>query len=144
VSNQNLSLFFRQWIKETGQPLITIQEIGVKKANDGFEIDIIISQDDPAKKLVLPVTFKGQGNERHFYVELDRENKKFIFRLSFPPQEVVIDEYYSVFRRLLPTEQPASLAFLPHTFNAAGGESDNPKDIRRLLAKPSDFRGARN
>jgi aminopeptidase N len=144
VANQNVTWFFRQWVDEVGLPNIVIKEVNVKKMSDGFAVNLVLRQDGRPKRLPMPVTFKGQDGERSFQVELDRGKKQYSFRLDFPPQEVVIDEHYSVFRRLLPAEQPPSLASLWQGKNAARSTLGNPRGIRRLLAEPSDFRAARN
>jgi aminopeptidase N len=144
VTGRNLSWFFRQWVEEAGQPQLTIKEVNVQKVRDGFAVDLVLCQDGQAKKLAIPVAFKGPDRERSFQVELDRGKKQYSFQLDFPPREVVIDEHYNVFRRLLPAEQPPSLASLPNGKNFPRFTLDNPKGIRRLLAKPTDFKAVRN
>jgi aminopeptidase N len=144
VTGRNLSWFFRQWVEEAGQPQLTIKEVNVQKVRDGFAVDLVLCQDGQAKKLPIPVAFKGPDDERSFQVELDRGKKKYSFQLDFPPQKVVIDEHYNVFRRLLPAEQPPSLASLPYGKNFARPTLDNLRGIRRLLTEPSDFKAARN
>jgi len=144
VSGQNLSWFFRQWVEEAGQPHVAIKEVNVQKVSNEFVIDLVLCQDSQYKRLAIPVAFKGPDGERSFQVELTQEKRQYSFRLDFPPQEVVIDEHYNVFRRLLPAEQPPSLASLPHDKNAARSTSGNPRGIRRPLAEPSDFKAARN
>jgi hypothetical protein len=144
ATGRNLSWFFRQWVEEAGQPQLTINEVNVQKVNDGFAVDLVLCQDGRAKKLAIPVVFKGPDGERSFQVELDREKKQYSFQLDFPPREVVVDEHYNVFRRLLPGEQPPSLASFANGKNSARSTVDNPGGIRRLLARPSDFKAARN
>ena len=134
VTNQNLSWFFRQWVEEAGQPHITIKEVNVKKMSDGFAVDLVLWQDGRPKKLALPVTFKGLDGERSFQVELDQREKRYSFLLDFPPQEVVIDKDYKVFRALQPAEYPPTLAPSPYTGNVSRIPVDVPRGIRRPLA----------
>ena len=80
------------------------------------------------------MTFKGLEGDHNFQVELDQREKRYSFLLDFPPQEVVIDKYYKVFRALLPAEYPPTLAPSPYTGNVARIPLDVPRGIRRLLA----------
>jgi aminopeptidase N len=133
VTGQNLSWFFRQWVEEAGQPQLTLKEVNVQKVRDGFAVDLVLSQDGQAKKLAIPVAFRGPDRERSFLVELDRGEQQYSLQLDFPPREVVIDAHYDIFRRLLPAEQPPSPASSPSDKNFA---RDKPGGIRRLLAEP--------
>ena len=131
---RNLSWFFRQWVEEAGQPHITIKEVNVKKMSDGFAVDLVLWQEGRPKRLALPVTFKGVDGDHNFQVELDQREKRYSFLLDFPPQEVVIDKYYKVFRALLPAEYPPTLAPSPYIGNVARIPVNVPRGIRRLLA----------
>ncbi len=106
VTGKNLSWFFRQWVDEAGQPHLSIKTISIKKVGDEFVVDLGLTQEGRAKKLALPVRFKGPDGDRSFLVDLDQGKKHYSFRLDFFPREVVIDENYHVFRTLQPTEIP--------------------------------------
>ena len=79
VSGQNLSWFFRQWVEEAGQPNLTIKEVNVQKVSNEFVVDLVLCQDGQAKRLAIPVTFKGPDGERSFQVELDRKRNSIPF-----------------------------------------------------------------
>ena len=134
VTQRNLSWFFRQWVDEAGQPHITIKKVDVKNMNGGFTVNLVLKQEGSPKKLALPVTFKGLEGDHNFQVELDQREKRYSFLLHFPPQEVVIDREYQVFRVLLPAEYPPTLAASPYIGDVARIPVDVPRGIRRPLA----------
>ena len=139
VTKEDLSWFFQQWVEKAGQPHITIKVINVKKMRDGYTVDLAIWQEGPAKKLTIPMTFKGQERDQSFQVELGRGKAQYSFLLDFQPEEVVIDENYNVFRALLPAELLAATETMKgekHVHTPINGT----KGIRHLLAKPSDHR----
>jgi aminopeptidase N len=134
VTQRNLSWFFRQWVDEAGQPHITIKEVDVKNMNGKFTVNLVLRQEGRPKRLALPVTFNGLEGDHNFQVELDQKEKRYSFLLDFPPQEVIIDKYYKIFRALLPAEYSPALASSPYIGNVDRIPVDFPRGIRRLLA----------
>jgi aminopeptidase N len=134
VTQRNLSWFFRQWVDEAGQPHITIKEVDVKNMNGEFTVNLVLRQEGRPKRLALPVTFNGLEGDHNFQVEIDQREKRYSFLLNFPPQEVIIDKYYKVFRALLPAEYSPTLASSPYIGNVDRIPVNAPRGIRRLLA----------
>lgn len=143
VTGRNLSWFFRQWVKEAGQPHIVIREVNIKKVRVGFAVDLELRQEGRPKKLALPVRFRGPDGDRSFLVDLDQGKKHYSFRLDFFPREMVIDENYHVFRTLQPTEIPATLKSEHGGKHVVQPMSETPRGIRRVLAD-RDFRAVIN
>jgi aminopeptidase N len=108
-SRKDLSWFFHQWLDDTGQPQIKIDQADLKKDGEGTIVNLALSQNGRGKRLSLPVRFSGPQGSRSFQVDLSRKTETFSFRLDFQPEKVIIDENYDVFRKLSPAENPPTL-----------------------------------
>ncbi len=101
-TKQDLSWFFRQWVDGTGQPQIRIGRAHLEKAGQEYVLSLALTQEDPVKRLSLPVRVCGSQGSRIFHVNFTRGKENFTFRLDFQPEKVIIDENYDVFRKLAP------------------------------------------
>jgi aminopeptidase N len=108
-TKKDLSWFFHQWVDDTGQPQIKIDQANLKKDGHGSVVNLALSQEGRVKRLSLPVWFSGPQSSRIFQVDLSRKTESFSFRLDFKPEKVIIDENYDVFRKLAPAENPPTL-----------------------------------
>jgi aminopeptidase N len=101
-TKQDLSWFFREWVDGTGQPQIRIEGANLGKDGQGYVVSLALGQEDPVKRLSLPVRFCSSQGSRIFQVNFTRRRENFTFRLDFQPEKVIIDENYDVFRKLAP------------------------------------------
>jgi len=105
-TNQDLSWFFNQWLNGVGLPEIRVGEVKVEAAGKHFRAAVTLSQRGPLSKLRVPVTFYRDQVPQYFTVTLRKSKETFTFLLDSPPQELVIDENFEVFRKLAAEEDP--------------------------------------
>lgn len=108
-AQKDLSWFFRQWVDRTGQPELKVTKVSLEKRGEKTAVSLTLKQMGQPFRLTVPVTFYGLRESQSFPVTLTRNTERFTFLLEFPPEEVVIDENYDVFRKLSPPENPPTL-----------------------------------
>ena len=108
-TNRDLTWFFNQWLNSLGLPEIQVEDIKVAAAGNQFQAAVTLSQRGPLSRLLVPVTFYRDQVSQHFTVTLSKRRETFTFLLDSPPQELVVDENFEVFRKLSPGEDPPTL-----------------------------------
>ena len=93
----------------TGQPELHVTKISKEKKGKKTAVSLTLKQPGRPFRLTVPVTCYGPNASQSFPVTLTRNTERFTFLLEFPPEEVVIDENYDVFRKLSPAENPPTL-----------------------------------
>ena len=119
--NNDYRSFAEQWLKRTGAPEISLDDVSVSKLDDGYLLSIKISQQQagPAYQLQIPleVTLQGitQAQNKQTWREnvfLSEKNNLFTLKFKQQPQVVTLDPDYDVFRLLHANERPATLGRL--------------------------------
>lgn len=109
VSGKDLRPFFRQWIENSGAPVIKLGEVTLSQKEDGYIINISIHQKGRTYEIYLPVLLETEeGNMLTYHWIKDPIS---VIELHSPsrPKAVTVDPYYDVFRRLNPEEVPATI-----------------------------------
>jgi len=109
-------LFVEQWLNRTGAPEISLDDVEIKKLDDGYSLTLMISQqqEGPAYQLHIPlaVTLQGRTQTQRENVSLANKNNRLTFKFKQRPQALTLDPDYDVFRLLHSGERPASLGRL--------------------------------
>ena len=111
ASGQDLTLMFHQWIDETGAPVLTLDAVEVREVDTGFRIEARLRQTQPGIPYVLdvPIVVQTAAGTREVSLRMDTGVLEFALDLDTRPYTLLIDPRFDVFRRLDPSELPASL-----------------------------------
>ncbi|MCW8852456.1 MAG: M1 family aminopeptidase [Gammaproteobacteria bacterium] len=108
--------FVEQWLIRTGAPVLSLDDVSVKKQEDGYSLSIKVRQlqQGPAYRLQVPieVTVRGDTRRHRENIQLTEKSNLITFKFDKQPQAVTLDPDYDVFRLLHADERPASLGRL--------------------------------
>lgn len=109
VSGKELRPFFRQWVENSGAPVIKLGEVTLSQKEDGYIINISIHQKGRTYELYLPVLVETEEGDMLTYHWI--KDPISVIELHSPsrPKTATVDPYYDVFRRLNPEEVPATI-----------------------------------
>ncbi|MCP4371518.1 MAG: PDZ domain-containing protein [Deltaproteobacteria bacterium] len=110
TTRDNLYFDFEQWLNRRDIPDIEVQDAGLRVENGKLKLRFNILQKTEPYKLFVPVTIKSSGNKSLQYIEVNNSPEPITITLDEPPTDVVIDENYSIMRRLNIDELPPVLA----------------------------------
>ena len=134
VSGEDLKLEFDQWTRRVGAPVIALEAVGVQEVAGGFRIEGRLRQTQAGRAyaMTVPLMVQTSASPVEVLLRLDSDVLDFVIDLETRPYRLVVDPGFDVFRRLDPSELPASLdellaggpglAIIP---SAIGGENQN-------------------
>ena len=109
ASGQALASFFAQWLERSGAPALRIAQARVLADADGFRVQGVLAQSEPAYLLRVPVALEtAEGSDVHV-LELSDTQHVFELRSHARPSALLLDPQLQVFRRLDPAELPPIL-----------------------------------
>ncbi len=113
ASGADLEPFFRQWVERTGAPQLTLGDVNSGESGGVFELAFTLEQVQPGPpyrlQIPLAVTLQGQDEAWQTDVTLTQASQRFKLVLPGRPLHLTIDPHFDLFRRLHPTETPASI-----------------------------------
>ncbi len=113
ITQQDLSVFFNQWLDRDGAPRIELTDVKVMRWLDGSfstTYSLAQSQDIPYE-LTIPVIWKLEsGEELRQIAKFNDKNQVFSLVTKSRPKKVSIDPEFNVFRQLYTEERPATLS----------------------------------
>jgi len=107
-----LATRLQPWLERTGAPRLQLHETEVTRTNDGYRLELTLSQDqEPAFALDVPiaVTVEGETMARMMSIRMERMQQHFELHFTRRPLRIDIDPEYDLLRYLDPTEQPPAL-----------------------------------
>lgn len=116
VSGDDLTPFFRQWVRRTGAPALAAGGAKAGRVDGRWQVRFIMDQTQagPAYRLRVPVAVTLQGHSRAYQTTVSMNDKHQAVALAVParPLRVDIDPEFDVFRRLSREEIPPALSGL--------------------------------
>ncbi len=115
ATHEDLSPLFRQWLERAGAPELAVDELQVEGRGDGgYEVTGTLrqSQSDPPFSLAVPMQIFGEDGTKTEVVDTDARETAFRIPMAAPPQRLVVDPDYRLWRRL-PTEQAPAMLRAP-------------------------------
>jgi hypothetical protein len=109
VSGQTLERFFEQWLGRSGAPEIRIEQARVTADAAGYEVQVLLSQSEPAYLLRVPVVLETAAGADVHVLELSEARQAFALRSRAQPSALLLDPELLVFRRLDRGELPPIL-----------------------------------
>jgi uncharacterized iron-regulated protein len=110
TTGENLYFDFGQWLNRKDIPDLEVQDTSLRVENGKLKLRFNILQKGEPYKLSVPVKVKSSGDESLEYIKVNNSPEPIAITLDEPPAEVVIDENYSIMRRLNTDELPPVLA----------------------------------
>lgn len=117
-SGTSLEQEFKQWIKNSGAPTLSVDGINVRALEEqgGYELKFSLHQKNVTQpyKLQIPVAIllNGEESAQRYVFELAESSKEYLLTLASSPHWIGVDPEYDVFRHLFPQETPAAFAQL--------------------------------
>ncbi|MDF1614033.1 M1 family metallopeptidase [Desulfurivibrio dismutans] len=111
TTEQDLNVFFRQWLERPGAPELVMEAVQVEEHDQGWRLAATFGQrqSDPPYRLQLPVavTLENEKEPRRFLVPLT--DRRVDWRADFAqrPRHLALDPDFDLFRRLDQREIPA-------------------------------------
>lgn len=136
VSGKDLRPFFRQWVENSGAPVIRLGEVTLSQKEDSYIINISIHQKGRTYEIYLPVLVETEGGSTLTYHWI--KDPISVIELHSPsrPKAVTVDPYYDVFRRLNPEEVPATIGkFMGSNKRLLILPSNEKEDIRAAYSE---------
>ena len=110
VADVDLRPFFAQWVNRAGAPVLALVEVSAEKSGQSWVVRGNILQEAPYFTLPIPVQIETRtGQQINYTVLSSTESTPFAFQTAQPPSRLVVDPQVDLFRRLSPTEVPATV-----------------------------------
>ncbi|MEA3413130.1 MAG: M1 family aminopeptidase [Pseudomonadota bacterium] len=113
ASGGDLVPFFSQWLNRTGAPILSVDDVGVRRLGAEWTLGLTLNQvqQGPAYDLRVPVsvTLENRVLARESVVDMRKKSQR--VEISFParPLRVDVDPDFDLFRRLDQRELPPTL-----------------------------------
>lgn len=108
VTGEDLIWFFDQWIKRTGGPALSLENVSVENFTSVNIIKFNLIQTQKGEPFILdvPITFvTEEGSETKVFHMTEKEGK-FHFTTKTKPYKILVDAQFDVFRKLDANETP--------------------------------------
>ncbi|MBI5194591.1 MAG: hypothetical protein HZA08_14320 [Nitrospirae bacterium] len=136
VSGKDLRPFFRQWVENSGAPVIRLGEATLSQKEDEYIINISIHQKGRTYEIYLPVLVETEEGNILTYHWIKDPISVIELHSSSRPKAVTVDPYYDVFRRLNQEEVPATIGkFMGSNKRLLILPSNEKKDIVEAYSK---------
>jgi len=114
AAKRPLDEFFSQWVQRRGAPTLSISQVEVSPAENGYRLSAVIEQTQDAAhySLQLPVAVQLEGQAQAYQTDLTIAAKRSNVTLELParPLQVEVDPEFDVFRRLHRNEIPPAVS----------------------------------
>lgn len=106
VADRSLDAYFKQWLTRTGAPQISVTQALSNPTSDGrYRLAVVLTQSGDVYQLRVPLLMRNcSGNEEKLYADLQSRQQTFEWILSSPPDEIVLDPDFQLFRLLAAEE----------------------------------------
>ena len=101
-SGLNLETFFRQWVRESGAPQLSLDEARYSLADR--TLTVVLSQGEPAFELDVPIRVGHAGGTLDLVVPLHEARRQESIHIDTMPNTVELDPDYHILRRVASDE----------------------------------------
>lgn len=110
VSGLELAWFFDQWVNKKGAPVIELGETTVNKEGNAWVVKAeILQKTNEPYRLHLPVYLQLEEGIFHTTAEIKNVSDRISLQVKSRPENIAIDPYTEVFRRLHADEIPPTI-----------------------------------
>ena len=111
---RDFSLFFKQWVYQSGAPDILLESAQAEPRNRGYRLKAIVKQTQSGMPyhLTIPIAVHLEGEATAWQTQIGIDQSDNTIELDLParPVRIDIDPQFDVFRRLDSREIPAALS----------------------------------
>ena len=122
VSGQDLSLFFRQWVRETGAPRVTLADVSIGPG----VVRGVLETGGTLDRLDVELVLTTRTGERRTAVSVQNGRTPFEIQCDGAPVRLEVDPDANLMLRLLPEEVPPSVNSLKGSDSLALVPPDDP------------------
>ncbi len=116
AENWDPSAFYDSWLSRAGAPELAIDEVAVTKIDNGYQLQLAISQvqNEAPFPIQVPVfvTLEGEDQARPFRIDMSGREAAVLYEFDRRPLRVDVDPAFDLFRKLAALERPSTLARL--------------------------------
>jgi aminopeptidase N len=110
AGKRDLAPFFRQWVERPGAPMLFLENVQAIRLEGGWKVTGEIVQSSPGYELQVPLRLDTKDKDSETSnLWISRERTPFSIRCNAAPNQLAIDPDVDVFRRLHPSEIPATV-----------------------------------
>ncbi len=109
AGDMDLAPFFAQWIDRAGAPVLRLETVRLENGNSAWTVRGRIVQEKPHFSLSIPVEVETPGGRVRQTVSSSSGHTPFAIQTRHRPSRLVVDPDADLFRRLSPTEVPATV-----------------------------------
>lgn len=113
VTNQNLEIFFSQWLDNQGAPQIELPDVKVMRWQDGsYSTTYVLKQtQETLYELSIPVIWELESGEQISQIaRLSQNSEIFSLVTRSRPTKISVDPDFHIFRNIYAEERPATLS----------------------------------
>jgi hypothetical protein len=112
ISGQDLKRFFNQWIRWTGSPQISLENVTQEDSDNTYRIKFQLNQAGQVYDLLVPISLWSEvsGEPQLFTVRINKAQSVLELKSKSKITRLQVDPQFDVFRRLDENEIPAALA----------------------------------
>jgi hypothetical protein len=99
-AGRDLDVFFAQWVRRSGAPLLEIEAAKNETGPQGDRVHIDLRQQGESYRLRVPLRIRHAQGHSDAVVELDGSRAQFILAVPAPARAIEIDPDVRLFRRL--------------------------------------------
>ena len=141
-SGERLDLFFGQWLNEKGYPPLELANVEAGPKGRHYAVSFDVVQKEKTFLFNLAVAVKTEGGDTNRVLRLYDKKQGFEILTEGKPEELVIDEYYDTFRKLIPEETPPVIGrLLNHDKGLIVLPSEGKEEIYSRVVKYFEDRG---
>ena len=108
-SGDSLARFFQQWVTNAGAPDLSLAQVSIQPAPDGFTVKGVIRQTPPYYELNLTVALRTESQAVQQTVAVREARTDFAIPVHGRPRQLTVDPDVNIFRRLAPSEIPPTI-----------------------------------
>ena len=101
--------FLRQWVDRPGAPVISLKDVGVKRAGDRWKVTARLAQEKPYYDIRVPVRLLTDNGAVDAVIPSSGADARFTLWAAGRPRRLVADPDADIFRRLPLSEIPPAV-----------------------------------
>jgi hypothetical protein len=109
MGKRDMGPFFRQWVEKSGAPVLSLRDVKAVKKDNGWQVTGSLAQEAPFFELEVPLELETAKNPVRTVISSRTASVPFTLQASAPPLRLTADPDINLFRRLAPSEIPATV-----------------------------------
>jgi hypothetical protein len=112
TAGKDLSGFFKCWLENKGAAAVNLGKVRFIQSDRDYTLEFTVRVSNCAMPALIPVVIRSEDKEYRKTLSVSASEQNFTFSLKGPPQEIILDPDYDLFRRLKLPEKRSVLSRL--------------------------------